>query len=196
MSQKENQKENLQKAVLTQIQNQPIIVSSQGEVKSQLQAESQDRVPSQVRNSQASSCVASQGQVLTQAQLASQTNVTSQATVASQGQAQSQAQLASQYNVSSQDSVATQCVCSSTQCVCNSMRLQLNAFATRCVSSQPIAPTSSQRSVSSSQGAVSSQKRKRDDIIADMPCLAAVIEAGQQTTSSEDSQDVQQKTNE
>ena len=175
MSQKENQKENLQKAVLTQIQNQPIIVSSQGEVKSQLQAESQDRVPSQVRNSQASSCVASQGQVLTQAQLASQNNMTSQATVASQGQAQSQAQLASQYNVSSQDSVATQA---------------------QSVSSQPIAPTSSQRSVSSSQGAVSSQKRKRDDIIADMPCLAAVIEAGQQTTSSEDSQDVQQKTNE
>ena len=33
-------------------------------------------------------------------------------------------------------------------------------------------------------------------IIADMPCLAAAIEAGQQATSSEDSENVQQKTNE
>jgi len=174
MSQKENQKENSQKAVLKQIQNQAIIVSPQGDVKSQLQAESKDRVPSQVRDSQASSCVASQGQVLTQAQLASQNNVSSQAT-ASQGQAQSQAQLTSQHNASSQDSVATQA---------------------QSVSSQPIAPTPSQRSVPSSQGAVQSQKRKRDDIIADMPCLAAIIEADQQATSSGDSQDVQQKTNE
>ena len=86
MSQKQSQKavnlqkaenllriaDNLQKAVLTQIQNQvskPIIVSSQGEVKSQIQAASQDRVPSQDRGSQASSYVASQGQV--QLQLAS-----------------------------------------------------------------------------------------------------------------------------
>jgi len=52
MSQKESQKENSQKAVLTQIQNQA----------------SQDRVPSQDRGSQASSYVASQGQVLTQTQ--------------------------------------------------------------------------------------------------------------------------------
>ena len=64
MCQKESQKDNSQKAVLTQIQNQvseAIIVSSQGEVKSQIQAASQD--------SQASSYVASQGQV--QLQLAS-----------------------------------------------------------------------------------------------------------------------------
>ena len=54
---------------MTQIQNQAIIVSSQGEVKSQLQTQSQDRVSSQDRGSQASSCVASQGQVLTQTQL-------------------------------------------------------------------------------------------------------------------------------
>ena len=69
MSQKESQNENSQKAVLTQIQNQALIVSSQGEVKSQLQTQSQDRVSSQDRGSQASSCVASQGQVLTQTQL-------------------------------------------------------------------------------------------------------------------------------
>ena len=142
MFQKENQKENSQKAVLTQIQNQAIIVSSQEEVKSQLQAESQQRVPSQVCDSQAGSCVASQGQVLTQAQLESQKNVSSQATVASQGQTQSQ--LASQQNVSSQDSVATQA---------------------QSVSSQPIVPPmsqlSSQRSVSSSQGAVSKDAKQK-----------------------------------
>ena len=86
MSQKESQKENSQKAVLTQIQNQAIIVSSQGEVKSQLQAKSQDRVPTQDRGSQASSCVASQGQVLTQAQLATQNGVSSQDRVSSQVQ--------------------------------------------------------------------------------------------------------------
>ena len=63
MSQKESQKENSQKAVVTQIQNRAIIVSSQGEVKSQLQAQSS----SQVQDSQANSCVASQGQVLSQA---------------------------------------------------------------------------------------------------------------------------------
>ena len=178
MSQKEMRKENSEKAVLTQIQNQAIIVSSQGEVKSQLQAGSQDRVPSQVQDSQpvlqlCRSCVTSQGQVLTQAQLASQNNVSSQGTVASQGRSQTEAQLASQ------DSVATQA---------------------RSVSSQPIVPTlsqkSSQRGVSSSQDAASSQKRKRSEIIADMPSLAAVIEAGQQSTSSEDSQNTRQKTNE
>ena len=92
MSQKQSQKavnlqkaenllriaDNLQKAVLTQIQNQvskPIIVSSQGEVKSQIQAASQDRVPSQDRGSQASSYVASQGQVLTQTQLQAESQV-------------------------------------------------------------------------------------------------------------------------
>ena len=83
MSQKESQKENSQKAVLTQIQNQAIIVASQGEVKSQLQTQSQDRVPSQDRGSQASSCVASQGQVLTQTQLATQNGVSSQGRVPS-----------------------------------------------------------------------------------------------------------------
>ena len=55
MSQKESQKEDTEKAVLTPIQNQAIIIASQGEVKSQLQAESQDRVRSQDRSSQASS---------------------------------------------------------------------------------------------------------------------------------------------
>ena len=168
MSQKENQKENSEKAVLTQIQNRAIIISPQGEVKSQLEVTIEDRVSSQVRDSQASSCAASHGPVLTQAQLASQHSVSSQATVASQAQPRTQAS----QHVSSQDSVKTQA---------------------QSVSSQPTVPTLSQKS---SQGAVSSQKRKRDDIIADMPCLAAVIEAGQQTTSSEDSQDVQQKTNE
>ena len=84
MSQKESQKENSQKAVLTQIQNQAIIVASQGEVKSQLQTQSQDRVPSQDRGSQASSCVASQGQVLTQTQLQAE----------SQDRARSQVQVA------------------------------------------------------------------------------------------------------
>ena len=88
MSQKEIQKENSQKSVLTQIQNQ---VSSQGEFKSH--AQSQDEVPSQAGDSQAICFVASQ------AQLESQT-VSSQATVASQGQTQSQ--LASQQNVSTQ----------------------------------------------------------------------------------------------
>ena len=171
---KRKSKREFAKAVVTQIQNRAIMVPSQGEMKSQLQAPSHDQVSSQVQDSQANSCVASQGQVLTQAQLASQNNVSSQAT-ASQGQAQSQAQLTSQHNASSQDSVATQA---------------------QSVSSQPIAPTPSQRSVPSSQGAVQSQKRKRDDIIADMPCLAAIIEADQQATSSGDSQDVQQKTNE
>ena len=132
MSQKEMEKENSPKTVLTEIQNQTIIVSSQGEVKSQLQAASQDRVPSQVQ---------------TEAQLASQ------------------------------DSVLTQA---------------------RSVSSQPIVPPpsqkSSQRSVSSSQDAASSQKGERSDIIADMPSLVTV--PGQQSTSSEDSQDARQKTNE
>ena len=125
------EKENSQKAVLTQIQNQAIIVTSQGEVKSQLQAESQDRAPSQA----GSCCVASQGQVLTQAQLASQNGVSSQATVASQGRSQTEAQLTSQPNVSSQDRVGTQAE---------------NVF------SQPTVPT---RSQSSSQSAVSSRKR-------------------------------------
>ena len=129
------EKENSQKAVLTQIQNQAIIVSSQGEVKSQLQAESQDRAPPQDCGSQAGSCVASQGQVLTQAQLASQNGVSSQATVASHGRSQTEAQLASQPNVSSQDRVGTQA---------------------ENVSSQPSNPT---RSQSSSQNAVSSRKR-------------------------------------
>ena len=184
MSETESQKENSQKSVLTQIQNRAIIVSSQGEVKSHLQPsvtepQSQDRVSSQIHDSQASSCVASQGQVLTLAQLASQNNVSSQSTVASQGQAQTQARTASQHSVPSQASVATQA---------------------RSVSSQPIKPTlseiPSQKSVSSSQGAVSPQKRKRSDIIADMPSLAAVIEAGQQTSSSEESQDAQQNNNE
>ena len=155
MSQKESQKENSQKAVVTQIQNRAIIVSSQGEVKSQLQAPSQDQVSSQVQDSQANSCVASQGQVL------------------------SQAEMASQHNISSQDSVTTQAQ---------------NVF------SQPIVPTlsqiSSQRSVSSSQGSVSTQKPKRSDIITDMPSLAAIIEAGQLATSSEDSQDAHQNNNE
>ena len=182
MSETESQKENSQKSVLTQIQNRAIIVSSQGEVKSHLQPsvtepQSQDRVSSQIRDSQASSCVASQGQVLTQAQLASQNNVSSQSTVASQGQAQ--ARTASQHSVPSQASVATQA---------------------RSVSSQPIKPTlseiPSQKSVSSSQGAFSPQKRKRSDIIADMPSLAAVIEAGQLASSSEESQDAQQNNNE
>ena len=113
-----------------------IVVSSQGE--SQLQTQFQDRVSSQVQESQANSCVAFQGQVLTQTQLTSQNNVSSQSTVASQGQAQTEAQMASQHNVSSQDRVETQAQ---------------NVF------SQPIVPTlsqiSSQRSVSSSQGAVS-----------------------------------------
>ena len=179
MSQKESQKENSQKAVVTQIQNRAIIVSSQGEVKSQLQAPSQDQVSSQVQDSQANSCVASQGQVLSQAQLASQNNVSSQSTVASQGQAQTQAEMASQHNISSQDSVTTQAQ---------------NVF------SQPIVPTlsqiSSQRSVSSSQGSVSTQKPKRSDIITDMPSLATIIEAGQLATSSEDSQDAHQNNNE
>ena len=81
MSQKETKKENLEKTVLTEIQNQTIIVTSQGEVKSQLQAQSQDPVPSQVQDSQpvlqpCRSCVASQDQVLTQAQLASQNGYT------------------------------------------------------------------------------------------------------------------------
>ena len=101
---KMSQKEDSQKAVLTEIQNQTIIVSSQGEVKSQLEAQSEDRVSSQVRDSQASSCAASQGQVLSQAQLASQHSVSSQATVASQGQPRTQAS----QHVSSQDSVETQ----------------------------------------------------------------------------------------
>ena len=86
MSQKESQKENSQKAVLTQIQNQAIIVASQGEVKSQLQTQSQDRVQSQDRGSQASSCVASQGQDLTQPQLTTQNGVSSQDRVPSQVQ--------------------------------------------------------------------------------------------------------------
>ena len=183
MSQKETKKENFENPVIqisdSVIENQTIIVTSQGEVKSQLQAQSQDPVPSQVQDSQAvlqlcRSCVASQDQVLTQAQLASQNNVSSQGTVASQGRSQTEAQLASQ------NSVATQA---------------------RSVSSQPIVPTlsqkSSQRSGLSSQDGVSSQKRKRSDIIADMPSLTAIIEAGQQSTSSEDSQtDARQKTNE
>ena len=171
MTQKEMEKENSEKAVLTQIQNQAIIVSSQCEVKSQLQAQSQDRVPYQVQDSQ--------GQVATQAQLASQNNVPSQVTVASQDQSQTPARLASQTNVSSQENVTT---------------------PARSVSSQPTVPTlsqiSSQRSVSSSQGAVLSQKRKGNDIIADMPPLTAVIKADQQSTSSENSQDVRQKSNE
>ena len=123
---------------MTQIQNRAIIVSSQGKVKSQLQAQSQDRVSSQVHDFKANSCVAFQDQVLTQTQLTSQNNVSSQYSVAPQGQVQTQAQMASQHNISSQDSVATQVQ---------------NVF------SQPIVPTlsqiSSQRSVSSSQGAVS-----------------------------------------
>ena len=131
MSQKVKRKENSQKSVLAQIQNQAIIVTSQGEVKSQLQADSQDRAPSQA----GSCCVASQGQVLTQAQLASQNGVSSQATVASQGRSQTEAQLTSQPNVSSQDRVGTQAE---------------NVF------SQPTVPT---RSQSSSQNAVSSRKR-------------------------------------
>ena len=104
MSQKENQKENSEKAVLTQIQNRAIIISPQGEVKSQLEVTIEDRVSSQVRDSQASSCAASHGPVLTQAQLASQHSVSSQATVASQGQPRTQAS----QHVSSQDSVETQ----------------------------------------------------------------------------------------
>ena len=103
-----SQKENSQKVVLTQIQNQAIIVSSQGEVKSQCQAQSQDGVPSQVRDSRVSRCVASQSQALSQPQLASQNNVSSQSTVASQGHTQTQSQLASQQNDSSQDNVVTQ----------------------------------------------------------------------------------------
>ena len=152
MSQKIMEKENSQKTVLTQIQNQAIIVSSQGEVKSQLQAESQDRVPSQVQDSQASCCVASQGQVLTQAQLASQNGVSSQATVASQGDAQIQAQLASQPNVSSQGGIGTQ-------------------FEN--VSSQPTVPTRSQLS---SQNAVSSRKRDipRDCVLQCCQCCKDV----------------------
>ena len=148
MSQKEIEKENSQKAVLTQIQNQAIIVASQGEVKSQLQAESQDRAPSQNCGSQAGSCIASQGQVLTQAQLASQNGVSSQATVASQGDAQTQAQLASQPNVSSQDRTGTQA---------------------ENVSPQPTIPT---RSQSSSQSAISSRKRDipRDCVSDCCPC--------------------------
>jgi len=178
MSETESQKEISQKSVLTQIQNRAIIVSSQGEVKSHLkpsvtEPQSQDRGSSQIRDSQASSCAASQGQVLIQAQLASQNNVSSQSTVASQGQAQTQARMASQHSVPSQ---------------------------ARSVSSQPIKPTlselPSQKSVSSSQGAVSPQKRKRSEIIADMPSLAAVIEAGQLASSSEESQDAQQNNNE
>ena len=187
MSQKETKKENFENPVIqisdSVIENQTIIVTSQGEVKSQLQAQSQDPVPSQVQDSQAvlqlcRSCVASQDQVLTQAQLASQNNVSSQGTVASQGRSQTGTQTEAQ--LASQNSVGTQA---------------------RSVSSQPIVPTlsqkanlPSQRSVSSSQDAVSSQKRKPRDIIADM---TAIIEAGQQATSSEDSQtDARQKTNE
>ena len=189
MSQKETKKENFENPVIqisdSVIENQTIIVTSQGEVKSQLQAQSQDPVPSQVQDSQAvlqlcRSCVASQDQVLTQAQLASQNNVSSQGTVASQGRSQTGTQTEAQ--LASQNSVGTQA---------------------RSVSSQPIVPTlsqkanlPSQRSVSSSQDGVSSQKRKREEIIADMPSLTAIIEAGGQSTSSEDSQDARQKTNE
>jgi len=78
MSQKQSQKENSQKAVLTQIQNQvpkPIIVSSQCKVKSQLIAASQDLVPSKDRGSQVIGNVASQSQFLTQTQLQAESQV-------------------------------------------------------------------------------------------------------------------------
>ena len=182
-----SQKENSQKAVLTEIQNQAIIVSSQGEVKSQLEAQFQDRVLSQVRDSQASSCVASQGQVLTQAQLATQNHASSQATVASQAQVQTHAPLASQDNVSSQDSVATQA---------------------QSVSFQSIVPTlsqiSPQSSVTSSQVAVTSQNRRRDDTPHATLIEAMVADVLDQATPSQhsllarhwESQDARQKNNE
>ena len=127
MSQKEMKKENSQKAVLAQIQNQAIIVTSQGEVKSQLQAESQDRVPSQVQDSQASSCVASQGQVLTQAQLASQPNVSSQDRVGTQAE-----------NVSSQPTVPTRSQSSSQSAVSSRKRNSCQRNCCPCCKEVPV----------------------------------------------------------
>ena len=171
MSQKEDQKENSQNTVN---------VSSKDEVKSHLQAQSQDRIQSQVHDPQVNSGAASQGHVLTQTQLESQNNVPSQPTVGSQDQAQTKVRLASQNSVSSHDSVATQA---------------------QSVSSQPIVSTlsqiSSQRSVSSSQGTVPSQKRKRGDMLPSSALIeAAVAVILGEATSSEESQDAGQKTDE
>ena len=60
-----------------------LVLSQGGTAKSQLQAQSQDRVSSQVNDSQ-ESCVPSQRQVLVQSQIATQENVPTQASVPSQ----------------------------------------------------------------------------------------------------------------